>query len=806
MSSAERILTQLPVLYRPEVGLDEEDWLLSFVLATGGLLDDVSRLSSDVMQAHWFGYADSALYSRWVSKDRARRNMGPMQLQDVALHQHPYLQDLPRLASMLDLFPWREPLKDKERVEAFRQRVRHIVQLYKGGVGTLSALRTMTRASLPHLDPEAPAGLRERPFTIEEFSGAATPHWQAAQPKGYPDEKVGPLMRWQLNNDGLFACTPTIIIGGVDSSEPGIDPTQDPIIEQFDPLTGIGRGIYYPGTLAPGQALALTPNYQSWLGGPNGLSVSSTPPADLAPTNPTAPGPWQSGGLDEAVVALASTDDGFIWAATGDPQSTLWRSDGESWSALFSDLPRIHHLHASGHQLWIATEQGLTQLDTQAEGGPAFTIAPDDLDSDGVHHLCRDDQGGWWAATALGSARLDPDDGSLHYVGLGARPETETTLYCVATDTDGSLLFGGELGVFLYRPLQQRWFYLAREGVDDGHQDWDPFDPAQDALPAAGSIELPPVNAIQRGPDMALWFGTDQGIASYRAHEQRRTFTTLLLAMPALTEATVHNIYRDARHQLWFATDHGLFMFNEVDWFQLQDETLVRLPRPEMDPRQPTFWRYHRDTGQWQSVTPPSHTGFVSYTDGANVPPQDPVHCMLWTASTHAVLGSFDGTAFTPDPDAIPATPITRYKPDPIRVVDGGAATPPMLPTGRSWWRYLQREPETLPTPNITPAWSCEGRLLPAPDQAKAPFEGRYLKALQMAQDNSVFAFNPAARVWFLWYPPQPLTVTVRLATLEPDERIDPIILDRVWQSCQRVRPAGVRLLLAVDETLKRGL
>ena len=71
--------------------------------------------------------------------------------------------------------------------------------------------------------------------------------------------------------------------------------------------------------------------------------------------------------------------------------------------------------------------------------------------------------------------------------------------------------------------------------------------------------------------------------------------------------------------------------------------------------------------------------------------------------------------------------------------------------------------------------------------------------------DDAAFAFNPAARVWFSWEPRHPLSILVRLGTTSAGERIDPAILDRVWQGVQQVRPAGVRALLAVgEETVRR--
>jgi hypothetical protein len=45
----------------------------------------------------------------------------------------------------------------------------------------------------------------------------------------------------------------------------------------------------------------------------------------------------------------------------------------------------------------------------------------------------------------------------------------------------------------------------------------------------------------------------------------------------------------------------------------------------------------------------------------------------------------------------------------------------------------------------------------------------------------------------------------VRLQKRMPDEAIHPAIVDRVWQGIQLVRPAGVRVLLAIEDDIVRG-
>jgi hypothetical protein len=803
MPSTPRILERLPSVYQPEPGYDDDDLLLQIATATGSLLDQLSESSAEVMQAHWFDYADSAVYSNWLGRYRALNGNGPLTLDDPALDQFPYLFDLPRIAAMVDLSPWREPLRDRERVEAFRTRIARIVRLHREGLGTVRALRSMTMIALPQINPDAPEGLRERNFTVEEFSGTQE-RLQAISQPGLPADQVGPLMRWHINNDSINPATPTIVISGV-TPEPGkVDPTDNPIIENFDPATGTGVGIHYQGKLAPGEALAITPGYHSWLGHDGGVDFSGSVPASMESVNPTAAGPWSGADptLTDSIIDLKQTEDQFLWAAANGEEGSLWRSDGNSWSQILAGLPEIHCLLPHGGELLVGFATGLSRLQIQPTGGFVLEPDPSTLSDPAVHALGIDSSGTLWAATQQGLAQ--EQGGALVHTLLGNRSETETELRCLWLDQSGDIYCGGERGLFLYRRSQQRWYILLREAVDEAIDDWLELDLTTGTLPGPEAVFVPPVHAVIHGPDTDIWLGTRQGIARYRAREHRRTYTTLLEALPQLTETTVQQITLDARNRLWFATGDGLFIFDQLDWFQRRGDALVRLPRQSEEPEQPVFWRYQRGSSQWQLMTPPSQSGFEDYTSDSLGSHEPAVNTVTWTESAHARLGSFDGKHFTVDASATPAPLAVRYKPEPTRIVDGGIPAVPRLSHGRSHWRYLQREASTPDTPSGNPAWTREGRLLPPPADSSAPHEGRYL-GVRAALENSVFAFCPAAKLWFLWRPQAPLTVTVRLTKSEPDEQIDPKILDRVWTELQRVKPAAVAVYLAVDETIARG-
>ena len=803
MPSAPRILDNLPSVYRPEPGYDDDDLLLQLASAVGAELDRLSEASAEVMQSHWFNYADSAIYSRWLGRRLELAGEPAMKLDDPRIDQFPYLFDLPRIAAMVDLAPWREPLSDRERVEAFRQRIRRIVRLHKDGLGTVRALRSMTRAALPQIDPDAAEGLRERNFTVEEFSGVSQRLFPVTQ-KGVPNDLVGPLMRWQIDSDSLDTVATSVVIEGVTPVPGEIEPTDNPVIEQFDPLTGSGVGVHYQGSIAAGQALAIVPGYRSWLGGNDGIESAEALPSAAEAVNPTAAGPWSADTAppNGEIVALQRSDDQFVWAASNvGSTGSLWRNDGSGWNEILSGLPEIHCLLPNGGELLIGFETGLSRLEIQPVG--AFVLAPDPgaASDPAIRALAVDADGTLWAATERGLAFEEA--GILTYTELGARPETETPLRCMWLDNSGDIYCGGDMGLFLYRRSVERWYILQDEAADETINDWLQLDLTNGSLPDPQNIFVPPVNAVIHGPDTDIWLGTDQGIARYRAYEQRRTYTTLLEALPHLTQTAVNNIEQDTRGRIWFATDEGLFVYDQLDWFQKQSNDLVRLPRRD-DEQQPTFWRFVRGSGNWQSFTAPGSAGFLNYTAGQTALGEPAVNAILWTEQAVARLGSFDGTTFTVDPGATPAPLATRYKPDASRIVDGGIPALPCLAHGKSDWRYLQREEPTPPTPSSAPAWTREGRLLPPPDSLDAPHEGRFI-AGPTGEEPVVFSFCPAARVWFSWQPKASLAVTVRLSRNPQDDEIDPQILDRVWNELQRVKPASVAVYLAVNENIERG-
>lgn len=784
-----------------------------------GALDDADAQAQQVLQSHWFGYADRALLDPWFFRGRELRGQATLRAGDAAPLDSPYVRDLARLGALVAPPPWTEPRAERETVEEYRDRVRDFVRLYREGLGTVHALRTMVEAQLP-TEHALPAGRRDRGVGVEEFAPAgAVLH--PAPTLGAPAEEVGPLMRWTVRSDGLTPAPPTLYVQGVEPQGDRIAATARPLVELYaaegaHPCLGIA----YDGTVAPGETLRLRPAYLSWLGREDGLRRAESLPGDTAPASPTAPGPWRlvpappEGPPRAAVAALRQTRDRTLWAAfEAEGGGELWRSDGRTWRAALTGLAAVHALGEDGDDLLVGTEAGLLRVALFPEEGEAFAARPVDGVGEAVDAVFRASDGRLLVGTAQGVVELAADASALPYA-LHAELGTGVRVHAIAEDRYGSLYFGTGRGLFRHQPRTGETHAYSGEEHTESGSEWVALSPGE-GLPAEEALFLPPVLCVHRGRDSSLWLGTAAGIARYVARPVRGlVYTTLLEAFPELSAGRVSAIREDERGEVWFCTDRGLLRHDGRDWWHHHAQSWTQLGRADRHPAAPEEprppYRWDRAAGRWQRW---SGSAWLEARDSFRTVKEKAVRDLLWTDHVAAEVGEWDGARFTRTRAADAALLRMRHKPSEERVVDGGVPAIPRVPPGASTWRYLALEGEA-PLPARRPAWTIEGRLLPPPD-APAAHPGRFDlltaagpppdAAPASGYDEAVFAYAPAARVWLGWEPRRPLAALVRLRERAPGENIDPAVLDRVWQGIQQVRPAGVRALLAVEETIVRG-
>ncbi len=809
-NKADAIRNHLPSLYRPEPA--DPGTLPDFIRAVGEILDGVDLDLTAVMQAHWFPYADAARFDPYFLSRRAAQGMGPpdpaVPEDRLAVATFPYLHDLARIGALLHLPPWREPPDLRETVEAYRSRLARFVALYRNGLGTVRALRAAVEATLPP-DPAQPPEAVDRSFSVEEFAPVAGAFRQARS-LGPPTDRLGPLMRWRWTNHGMTGARPTVIIRGEADSG-----AERPMIERFRaaPDWQGGVGIGWTGTLGKGQALRLRPAFGSWLGRADGLhGALSAPDEDGAP-DPTAAGPWTpvAGPPAGPVTALCQTEDGVLWISVkdgGEPQ--LWRYDGAAWTRVLEGtvLAAIHALQGRRGTLFIGTADGLRAMDLYPEEGTPFSADSVPPFSGAAVHALMADGDDLLAGTDNGAFRWSDS------VGLTPLAVQGTPVRALARDRDGVLYFGGERGVFQYQPGLDHLYAYRGRGAADETADWKALAPGE--LPEPADVFLPPVRGLAVGPDSALWIGTDRGFARYIARPaEGLTYTTLLEAFPDLVDGPVHGVTVDPRGRVLLGTDRGLFRFDGRDLAQYigADQRWVprgkaaRLYPPDGPPEDRGAWRFNRalSGGRWQRAGA-GGGDWTLFEPTLRSSDEPAVRCLAWTDGVVADLGTWapGDEVFTPSAPVDPSELVLRVKPTEDRIVAGGIPALPRMPVGPSDWRYLSLEPPGVTPPTDGPAWSPEGRLMVSPSEVVAPYPGRFRnpppeKRPESAFDRVVFAYPPAASVWFQWHVRQPYSVIVRLQRRHAEESIHPAILDRVRGAVDRVRPAGVQVLLAVD-------
>src|SRR5258706_7835439 len=132
MPSFESMRGRLPSLYRPDP--DDDGLLPQYLKSIAFVLNEVNTLASEVMQAHWFDHADSALYSSYLLRSRLLDGKGPLNPTNPddrkLVGEFPYIHDLAWLADLVPLPPWQEPPAYRESVEAYRGRINRVVELF----------------------------------------------------------------------------------------------------------------------------------------------------------------------------------------------------------------------------------------------------------------------------------------------------------------------------------------------------------------------------------------------------------------------------------------------------------------------------------------------------------------------------------------------------------------------------------------------------------------------------------------------------------------------------------------------------
>jgi len=818
MPKLDKLISHLPSLYRPQAGA--ESILVDMLTQWGGELDTINDKMTDVMQAHWHGFADRAQYNSYFNRDRQQRNLPPifatsLELEERRLlNEFPYINDLARLGALVELPVWREPSELRENVESYRIRLRKLFSIYRNGLGTLDAIRGMVEANLP-LDMSVPIVLRHRSFSIEEYAPLSL-RQQDAIARGAPLAYVGPLMRWDLNNEGLRETQPTVFIEGIAPAPGEFEATQRPLIENMGSGGLASVGLAYAGTLAPGEVLRLSPIPITYLATGDGLlQAVGTPQQQLALTD------WQSvpDMADRDIRLLCQTIDHTLWVVLdNEGSSELWRFRGTDWlrvQAAFA-FSNIVMLQSFENDLYIGDDNGLHIISCLPEIEDDYQLESSALFSVPVYDMLFDNTL-FWFATESGVFTV-PSEGPLATATI-----LQSATFCITAHGENSLYFGGELGVVHYHRDYDRWTHLIAESSSDLDPDWQSFN----SVSPAESF-LPPVNDLIVTNDTSLWMATEQGLAryfSFKSGEAGLAYSTQLQSFPDIIQGNVSKVEVDSAGLLWLCGEGGLFRFDGRDFqqylesddiWQALGEAALLYPN-DVNVEDRGRWRFNNSLGSpaWEQLDNATGGWVGLELELRSSTALMNVHDFYWSHSIQAHLGSWDDETFEPSSELPLSDFSMRVKRSETQIVNGGMVALPSLEKGLSTWRYLSTETLPLHEPAMMPWWSTEGRLVPQTGDEVTPYPGRFRLASPEPEtpalpagryDDVVYAYLPAAKVKFVWPEQKAFSLLVRLAKRGTDEVIHPAVLDRVWQGMEKVKPAGAQLTLAVEQSIVRGV
>ncbi|ADO75259.1 sensor histidine kinase [Stigmatella aurantiaca] len=261
--------------------------------------------------------------------------------------------------------------------------------------------------------------------------------------------------------------------------------------------------------------------------------LPSVPPSQRL--DPYVQRSWTSeeGLPQNAVIAIAQTEDGYLWAAT---QEGLVRFDGTSFKTFDRhNTPElkssfITSLHVDGAGvLWIGTGGG--GLTRYAEGTFRTYRTGDGLPHDIISELESDASGAVWAGTDQGLARIFHGEVTAFRPGEGLRGEIVTSLFA---GEEGTLWVGTELGIS-----------VLKEGV------WT-------AGPFAEQLPPGKVHSLLRDRAGRFWIGLHKG-PLMRVEEGH---VTSYGPAQGLMGERIHVLLEDRNGFLWAGTSGGLYRFS----------------------------------------------------------------------------------------------------------------------------------------------------------------------------------------------------------------------------------------------------
>ena len=360
-------------------------------------------------------------------------------------------------------------------------------------------------------------------------------------------------------------------------------------LQWLDPGTGKRTTVLrLPDGTGGGQSLVADPSGTLWFGNQAGLYRIGTDGGDRI----GAAVPVRSLFVDRAGTLWIGRDDGLFRFAP-DRAAPV-----RAWPAPTGDPATVRAIvQAPDDRLWLSLAGGGLLRFDPATGASERVLAnpslPGGLPEPSIGALMVDSSGQLWVGGQIrGVAVADPRGAPFRYLADAAPAATvaSSSVRAIAGANDGALWIGTDTGLLLRHSAGEGFATMTHlmppDWADDGNVPEAPATPrimgfehagahrlwmattrglflldtaapsVREVRPVAG--EIPSLRSLARAPDGTLWLGGGQALFRYRPADG--TLERIGSGDPAAT-GPVHAIEVDRHGRVWFATSHGLGLY-----------------------------------------------------------------------------------------------------------------------------------------------------------------------------------------------------------------------------------------------------
>ena len=361
-------------------------------------------------------------------------------------------------------------------------------------------------------------------------------------------------------------------------------------------------------------------------------------------------------------------------------------------------------------------------------------------------------------------------------------------------------------------PVRNAWYWYAGNAFTEQSPEWREFGAGPDGTPSSTNVFLPSVLAIRRGPDASLWLGPSAA-SRVTLHSRSRTAPTRRVSRhsPISVMARSPSCTKMRAAACCFAPSADSCASMAAISGSARRRGGITWGAPTCCPES-SRGSAAAGASMARTIAGSASTRMVPAGLPRHRIPHDRRSGCQRTSLTDGVvadLGSFNGETFTHASNVNASDIYLHIKPQVERIVSGG------MPYIRACPRAHRSGATYRASPRICnhrrPATCLRGA-------RKGGSSRRHRHSMRPTPAASTSTLRRTAtstrrcspttrrrRVTFEFEPRMPCPVLVRLYRRTGDPPFDPAVLDRVWEGIQLVRPAGVRALLAVDESIVRG-